>query len=558
MIKKGQILLIFAVFFLCILFSPKTTLTQSVSNELYETEEDLNEGLENGDLTYDEYLELLDLIRSRVNIDSPEAERLLFIPDVMSLEGMQPSRLKTRVLAPLNKSTPFVKISPERKPGLKGELIWQTYQKIEEKEKYEHFAILRIEDKKRFSFDLKVEQDESGRFKTQKRSLELLNLWRSTNAVLGNFERRIGLGLNLGYHPLFRYGLDDSIKIRDSFLYPVRGRHNGILLESKFDFFHPRLILSKNRFGHLKDELYALDLSFSYKKSEIGILFTKAELKNSGTKNVFRDDCRSIYFDLFWRNLRLTSEYAQMWSDERGFASNLNVRSKSYRMSGYFWWYSSKFVHPHGGGVSNPDYERIDVLDDMGFSYRTRQKGERGILFKSVYHFSSSLFFDFALNQWRKNPDSNESLKLKTGGGYCLTENLLTELHLQWSDDLNLSGTDYSSISWDWVYSFLDNTYLRLRTNYRKRKLAARTKEYGDVQIRIGDFKVFPFNFNLWLRYSDPDFSLPGNSSWNLNFEEKLYFFRGYSVSVKYLAYFYQAKAKDDTHAVRIRWEIKW
>ncbi len=248
MIKKGQILLIFAVFFLSILFSPKTTLTQSVSNELYETEEDLNEGLENGDLTYDEYLELLDLIRSRVNIDSHEAERLLFIPDVMSLEGMQPSRLKTRVLAPLNKSTPFVRIAPKRKPGLKGELIWQAYQKIEEKEKYEHFAILRIEDKKRFSFDLKVEQDDSGRFKTQKRSLELLNLWRSTNVVLGNFERRIGLGLNLGYHPLFRYGLDDSIKIRDSFLYPIRGRHNGILLESKFDFFHPGLILSKNRF----------------------------------------------------------------------------------------------------------------------------------------------------------------------------------------------------------------------------------------------------------------------------------------------------------------------
>lgn len=558
LIKLGQIFAIFFAFFLFILFSPKLTLGQSVSTELYESEEDLKEGLEIGDLTYDEYLELLDLIRSKVNIDSYDTTRLLFIPDVTSVELVQLSKVKTRVLSPLNKSSPFVKLAPERKAGLKGELVWQTYQKIEETEKSENFAILKIKDKKRFSFDLRVEQDESKRFETQKRSLRLFNIWRSTDVVLGNFEKRIGLGLNLGNHPLFKYGLDDTLNIKDSFLYPIRGRYNGILLESKLKFFHPSFIISKNRFGDLEDELYALDLNFYYNRSKVGLTFSKAKLKNSFTQSFFRDDCTSIYFDLFWKDVKLTSEYAQMWNNEKGFALNFNTGRKFYRISGYFWRYSSGFVHPHGGGVSNPDYESIFILDDLDFSYRTRQKGERGVLFKSVYQLSSNLFFDFAFNQWRKNPDSDESLKLKTGGGCYLSDNLLTELHLLWSDNLELSDIDYFNLSWDWVYSFVGTTHLRLRTNYRSKKLLTGTKEYGDIQLKLGNFKIFPFDFNLWLRYNNPDFSSPKNSYWNLYFEEKLYFFENYSISIKYLAKFYQVEEKDNVHAVRIRWELEW
>lgn len=554
----GRILTISFVLFLFILFSSKFALAQSISTELYETEEDLKEGLERGDLTYDEYLELLDLIRSRINIDSQDTTLLLFIPDVTSMELAQPSELKTRILTPLDKSTPFIKLTPERKTGISGELMWQTYQEIEENENSESFATLKLVDKKRFSFDLKLEQDESKRLETQKRSLRLFNILNSTDVTLGNFEKRAGLGLNLGYHPLFRYGLDDSLNINDSFLYPVRGRYNGLLLESKFDFFHPGFVFSKNKFGYLEDDLYALDLNFAHKKSEIGLLLTKAKLGNSSTNSFYRDDCQSIYLNLNLRNFRLNSEYALMWNNEKGFALNLNARKKPYQITAYFWWYSAQFIHPHGGGVSLPDYETISLFDDLDFSYRSRQKGERGILFKSTYHLSSDLFLDFAFNQWRKNPDSDESFKLKMGGGYQLNENLLTQLHLLFSDDVELPGTDYFNLTWDWIYSFWDVTYLRLKANYRSKKLASGIKDYGDIQLKLGKFEVFPFDFNIWLKYTNPDFSITQNSYWNLYFEERLHFFENNVISVKYLAKFYQDKVKDDIHAVRIRWEIEW
>ena len=558
MVKTERILLAFFTFLLFALLPPKTILPQSVSNELYETEEDLKEGLENGDLTYDEYLELLDLIRSKVNIDSEDTTRLLFIPDVTAMELTEPPAPKTRNLRPLDRTIPFLKTLPERKTGLKGEFVWQTYQKIEEGKEAESFAILRIQNGKRFSFDLRVEQNESRRFETQKRSLKLLNLWNSSSLILGNFDRKIGLGLNIGYHPLFSYSLGDTVNVNDSFLYPIQGRYNGLFLESKFKTFRPGFMASKNRFGSLKDKVYALDLGFIHKRSKVGILLSKAELRNSSTGNFFRDDCGSAYLDLFWKNLRLSSEYAMMWNNEKGFALNFAATRRFHRVSGYFWWYSAEFVHPHGGGVSNPDYESIDILDDLDFSYRSKQRGERGILLKTSYQLFSNLSFDFALNQWRKNPLSGESLKLKTGGRYRVTENLLTELHLLWTDDLEVSKTDYFSLSWDWVYSFVDEPYLRLRSNYRTRKLETRTKDYGDIQIRIGDLDIFPFRMNVWLRYADPDFSISRNSYWNLYFEEKLCFVEHCFLSVRYLAKLHQTEHKTDLHAVRLRWEMEW
>jgi hypothetical protein len=55
---------------------------QEISSEIYETEEDLREGLESGALTLDQYLELLDLIQAKIEPNSEEADKLFFVPGV--------------------------------------------------------------------------------------------------------------------------------------------------------------------------------------------------------------------------------------------------------------------------------------------------------------------------------------------------------------------------------------------------------------------------------------------------------------------------------------------
>ncbi len=64
-LKKFQLLIFPLLIFIILTFPLKA---QVISPEIYETEEDLKEGLEQGDLTLDEYLELLDLIRSKFDL----------------------------------------------------------------------------------------------------------------------------------------------------------------------------------------------------------------------------------------------------------------------------------------------------------------------------------------------------------------------------------------------------------------------------------------------------------------------------------------------------------
>jgi hypothetical protein len=84
MFIKAASICVLLTFASCIL--PLSAQAQFISTEVYETEEDLLEGLQQGYLTLDQYLELLDMIRSKLYPASDEADRLIFVPGVSSLE----------------------------------------------------------------------------------------------------------------------------------------------------------------------------------------------------------------------------------------------------------------------------------------------------------------------------------------------------------------------------------------------------------------------------------------------------------------------------------------
>ncbi|KPJ62321.1 hypothetical protein AMJ44_15740, partial [candidate division WOR-1 bacterium DG_54_3] len=79
----------FLFFFFSILILTVSSHAQLISTEIYETEEDLLEGLESGYLTLDQYLELLDMIQSKLYPASEETNKLFFVPDVSSVDVSQ-------------------------------------------------------------------------------------------------------------------------------------------------------------------------------------------------------------------------------------------------------------------------------------------------------------------------------------------------------------------------------------------------------------------------------------------------------------------------------------
>ncbi|HEX7402023.1 MAG TPA: hypothetical protein VF369_07575, partial [candidate division Zixibacteria bacterium] len=93
-----------------------------------------------------------------------------------------------------------------------------------------------------------------------------------------------------------------------------------------------------------------------------------------------------------------------------------------------------------------------------------------------------------------------------------------------------------------------------LISNYRKDE----NKDYGDLRLKINTLMVSPFNFTLWLKYNDPNFSHTTDEYFSFQLQERVEFFENCFASVEFITKFYQDEEKVDTRAARVRMEIAW
>jgi hypothetical protein len=560
-LSKGGIFIV--IFFILLLFILTfSSQAQIVSSEIYETEEDLQEGLELGLLTFDQYLELLDLIQSKITPTTEEADKLFFVPDVSPGDISQiQSREKEDIL--LNQRTdPFLSESQKKRLGLSGRLVWRFYEESQEEDKTNDYFNLEIASKNnttdftspnliwRMEADKETNQD----FRIRKRFLGISFPKYSSQVIVGNFDKRIGLGLNIGYHPHFEYSSSSDLRPKDSFLYPTLGRYNGIYGESKFDFFSILVLYSQNKREQIEDKITAFDLNFLNRGIELGLCVSKGSLRNILNKNSFQDNCQSLHFDCKLKSIKLCGEYALLSNKKSAQAFNFFSAQRPYRVDFSWWNYDDGFVHPFGGGLSNPDYETIH-LERIDYDYRCRQAGEKGIFLKSQYQLFNRLNLNFSYTQWRETRNLPEKMRLKLGCGYALSKSFSFLIYQLWTDyELETKEIDRKVSSVNLFYCPRKNFDLRFIANYKTQD----QKNYGDFQLKIRTQMIPHFDYTLWLKYNDPNFSKFSDEYFSFHIQEKIGFFKNYFVSAEYISKLYQDENKVGTKAVRIRMETLW
>jgi hypothetical protein len=559
-------------FFLCfILLIPVLTFcshAQQVSSEIYETEEDLQEGLELGLLTLDQYLELLDLIQAKITPNSEDADKLFFVPDV-SPGDISEIQDKKKVKNPalrgedilLNqKMDSFLSESQKKGLSLSGKFVWRFYEEFQNEEKMDNYFSFEIANKNSLTWRMDAEQKTDQDFRIRKRSLEFSYPQYSTKGILGNFDKKIGLGLNIGYHPHFQYGSSSDQKSKDSFLYPTLGRYNGIYTESKFDFFSLLVFYSKNKREKIEDQITAFDVNFLHKGIRLGLCVSEGKLENIENKGTFEDDCRSLHFD--WssgsrgkpKSINLSGEYALLSNKKSARALDFFSCAKPYRVDFSWWNYDYGFIHPFGGGLSNPDYETT-YLEEIDYNYRSKQAGERGIFFKSRYEVFDRFNLNFSYTQWKEMKDLPQKMKFKFGFGYDVSQSFSFVIYQLWTDyDLEIRGIDRKVSSVNLFLSPRKNLDLRFIANYKTME----EKSYGDFQLKARTQMISPFDFTLWLKYNDSDFFRPSDGYFSFHVQERVRFFENYFVSAEYITKFYPDEDKTDAKAVRIRMEALW
>ncbi|KPK97845.1 MAG: hypothetical protein AMJ90_10205 [candidate division Zixibacteria bacterium SM23_73_2] len=545
----------FVLFFVCltsILTFPAKA--QQITSEIYETEEDLREGLESGALTLDLYLELLDLIQAKVIPTTDEADRLIFLPGVSTGDISQVKDEKKEDILLNQRTDPFLSESPKRRLGLSGKFIWRFYEEFQNEDKTDSYFKLEIANKRNFIWQMDADQKTDQDFRIRKRSLNIFYPKYSTQVIVGNFDKKIGLGLNVGYHPHFEYSSSSDLKSKDSFLYPTLGRYNGIYTESRLDFFSVLVFYSKNKRERIEDQIAAFDVNVLAKGIKMGLCVSEGKLKNIENKGTFGDDCRSLHFDWRLKSIHMSGEYALLSNKKSGRALDFYSLRKPYRVDFSWWNYDDGFVHPFGGGLSNPDYESI-YLEEIDYNYRSRQAGEGGVFFKSRYTLFDRLSLNFSYTQWTERKDSPQKMKFKVGFGYSISKSFSFVVYQLWTDyDLESVGIDRKVSSVNLFLSPRKDFDLRFITNYKTRE----KKNYGDFQLKARTQMILPFDFTLWLKYNDSDFSKSSDGYFSFHVQEKIRFFENYFLSAEYVTKLYQDQNKVDTKAARIRLETLW
>ncbi|NIN00157.1 MAG: hypothetical protein GTO24_19400 [candidate division Zixibacteria bacterium] len=535
---------------------------QFIASEIYETEEDLREGLEMGFLTLDQYLELLDMMQSKLYPASKEADRLFFVPDMSNADLSQIKGQKLDLDLDQKMAAFLAQREKKDRAPLSGRLVWKFYEEFQQQGETESYLFCEVGNRERLIWRIEADQQvnssesilSQGDFRVRRRFLNIMLPEYSSELVFGNFDKRIGLGLNVGYHPLFGYTSESEPHFEDSFLYPTRGRFNGILGESKFRSLSVLAFYSRNKRGQIENEIQTLDLILVKEEVQVGACLSAGELKNTQSKSTFTDDCTSLHFDFVVSPVRFSGEYALLPNEENALAFDLYSRRKPLSFDFSWWRYGDDFIHPHGGGISNPDYETIH-LDEIDFDYRSRQAGERGIFFKSRYTILEKLNLDFSYNQWRERSYLPEKMKFRVGTGYDFSPEFSFAIYQLWTDyNVEDEEIDRKTSSLDLFVSPYPKLELNLIANYR----TTHAKDYGDLRVKIRTAAVSPLEFVLWAKYNDPNFSRSSDGYFSFHVQEDLRFSGNFFFSAEYMSKFYQDESKDDTQSARVKVEILW
>jgi hypothetical protein len=202
---RSKISFFLAVSTVALIVFASPALSQSISSEIYETEEDLLEGFEKGYLTLDQYLELLDLLQSKLRLSSSDSDKLYLIPDVSSIDLLQAKAQNQNVVLGQKIGSFLAEADGGSGKLLSGRLVWKLREDFREGGETENYLLCEAARGERLTWRIEADHlsctsqaiSGSGTFRVRKRFLRILFPEYSGELVLGNFDRRIGLGLNV-------------------------------------------------------------------------------------------------------------------------------------------------------------------------------------------------------------------------------------------------------------------------------------------------------------------------------------------------------------------------
>ena len=365
--------------------------------EVYASEDELYEAYLRGDLDYETYRNLVDLIET--GLDSTNQYLLDELPGVsprptVDSTGEGPER-----------------VAAFRQPGIRDRSgQWHGYLKarasrvLEDTNEYKSYYFLNSDIGTSWNVNAKLDRNERGVYEWTRRSVEY-NSYRSPlkKFRLGNFNARFGSGLNLGFRGrLFSKGDEES---DESIVYPDFSGFNGIYLEGSSGRNPARWLLHSDQNDTHKFQMSAVSLSARHKRLSGELIGLGAILKNRQTGREYKYIQAGSYVMYDAYDYKVSGEIAvqQHTQDFIGAAlveGSYDVEPIELQLS--LWHYADDFLNFAGGGRSGRLYQTV-TIDSLDFSLSDRRTGQDGFRLKSETRLSGKIISTAAISSYGFN-----------------------------------------------------------------------------------------------------------------------------------------------------------
>ncbi|MEE9443401.1 MAG: hypothetical protein V3V99_12120 [candidate division Zixibacteria bacterium] len=407
------------------------------SNIYIPSPEEIYEAFENDLLEYNDYIELLEIVRKEY-ITSADSQIIAQYPDLIA--GFS--------------SNPYIEVIPaeiskrdapkahKHEKTLNQSVLFRQYHKLEPNQ--ENQRLLRYYGIKN---NLEVygewENSYAGNQRWLRRyaKLTIPGITESQSILtLGNYKEKFSMGLIYGYHGQLLSKPSERDEL-EKFLLPNYGGSNGALLSWPIKSGIAKIIFDYDRNESFREFFTGISIPLSLFSTVSFLSGAHGRVVNRGHNN--NTDATYLSLGFMPANSPLKEcEFALAYNDNKlTTASAIKARwdKGSILLNINGWHYDNRYPSFFAGGPSSRR-SRTLYLDDMDFSYSDRYAGEIGGAVNSTYSMTESIQIKTSLGYAERSADDNR-LEAKTGFIRYLSENYTAKLNCYWRYD-NLYSTD--------------------------------------------------------------------------------------------------------------------
>ncbi len=414
MIRSVSIIMV-AILILC-----AVAYADDLNPEVYPSEDELYEAYLRGDLDYETYRNLVDLIET--GLDSTNQYLLDELPGVSPMPTVDSTGEGPERMAAF------------RQPGIRDQSDqWHGYLKarasrvLEDTDEYKSYYFLNSDIGTSWNINAKLNRNERGVYEWTRRSVEYnSNRGALKKFRLGSFNARFGSGLNLGYRGrLLSKGDEES---DESVVYPDFSGFNGIYLEGSSGRNPARWLLHLDQNDTHKFQMSAVSLSARHKRLSGELIGLGAILENRQTGREYKYIQAGTYVMYDAYDHKVSAEIAVQHYTQDFIGAALieglyDVEPVELQLS--LWHYADDFLNLTGGGRSGQLYHTV-TIDSLDFSLSDRRTGQDGFRLKSETELSDKIISTVAVssygfNDYHKKTELYAALTGLVRNNYVLT-----------------------------------------------------------------------------------------------------------------------------------------